>query len=80
MISKIYREEIKKIAGVWTVVKKIDKKTGCPVCIECDEIISEEEDIENYGLCDYCDAMKRADEVLTTEHPDTKHTLMGGVR
>lgn len=54
MKSTNYREQKKKIGKHLEVVSKMDVKTGLPVCLNCNEIISEEEALENDEICDTC--------------------------
>jgi len=54
MKSTNFREQLRKFGKEYEVVSRMDVKTGLPVCLKCDEIISEEEALENDELCDKC--------------------------
>lgn len=54
MLSYDFIEKIRKGEIGWEVYRKEDRSTGEPVCVECNEIITEEEDITNGCICDSC--------------------------
>ena len=73
MISHDYKEIIRwnDLFKSYEVVRKIDK-TGEAVCLECNEIITKEEDEGNGCVCDYCAALVRADRINEQIHPNER--------